>query len=170
MEGRPIDLTITKPVLYMWLASLLCVGFAIWQARRMRPRPDRKQTFVETMYEFLHDQVADATLPEGHIFRRYMPYLASVFLFIWTMNLISFIPLPFGAHSWVGENGGPEVLKDLGLYAATSNINVTFALTLVTLLIAHVLGVRTHGPIGYLKTWAPPGGIGLKIFMWIIHA
>lgn len=168
-EIGPIDLSITKPVLYMWMAALLCVGFAIWQSRRMRPKPNRKQTFVETMYEFLYDNVAKATLPDGPVFRRFMPYLASIFLFIWTMNLISFLPMPFGAHSWLGHEGGPG-LKDLGLYAATSNINVTIALTLVTLGIVHTLGVRAHGPIGYLKTWAPPGGLGLKIFMWLIHA
>jgi F-type H+-transporting ATPase subunit a len=169
-EGGAIDMSITKPVIYMWMAALLCCGFAVWQARRMQPKPNRKQTFVETMYEFLHDQVAKSTLPSS-IFSKYMPYLASVFLFIWVMNLISFLPLPFGAESWLHtEHGFPSLFRDLGLYAATSNINVTLTLTVVTLCIVHYLGVREHGPIGYLKTWAPPGGIGLRIFMWMIHA
>lgn len=163
-----IDLSITKPVLYMWMAALLCCAFAVVQARKMQHRPNRKQTLVETLYEFLHDQVAKSTLTPK-IFHRYMPYLASIFLFIWLMNLISFLPLPFAGHSWLGEQGGPSI-KDLGLYAATSNINVTLALTITTLFIVHYLGVREHGAVGYLKTWAPPGGIGLKVFMWIIHA
>lgn len=164
----PIDLSITKPVLYMWMAMLLCCAFAIWQASRMKPRPGRSQTFVETMYEFLHDQVAKSTLPHS-LFKRYMPYLASVFLFIWVMNLISFLPLPLGAHSWAGEQGGPNI-RDLGLYAATSNINVTITLTLVTIALTHYLGVREHGAIGYLRSWSPPGGTFLKVFMWLIHA
>jgi F-type H+-transporting ATPase subunit a len=164
----PFDMSITKPVVYMWMAALLCCGFAVWQARRMKPRPNRKQTLVETLYEFLHDQVAKATLTPK-IFNRYMPYLASIFLFIWVINLISFIPLPFTSESWLHEKGGPH-FKDLGLYAATSNINVTLALTIASLFLVHYLGVREHGPVGYLKTWAPPGGLFLKVFMWIIHA
>lgn len=164
----PIDLSITKPVLYMWMAALLCVGFATWQARRMQPKPNRRQTFVETMYEFLHDQVAKSTLTPK-IFNRYMPYIASIFLFIWVMNLISFLPLPFAGHSWIGEQGGPGI-KDLGLYAATSNINVTLALTIATLAIVHFLGVREHGIAGYLATWKPEGHWFLQGFMWFIHA
>ena len=167
-ELGPFDFSITKPVFYMWMAAALCVLFAMYVAKRMEHRPNRKQTFVETLYEFLHDQVAKSTLTPK-IFPRYMPYLASIFLFIWVINLISFLPLPFTHESWLAEKGGPSI-KDLGLYAATSNINVTLALTITTLLIVHYLGVKEHGVIGYLKSWAPPGGIGLKIFMWIIHA
>jgi F-type H+-transporting ATPase subunit a len=168
MEIGPIDLSITKPVLYMWLAALLCVGFATWQAKRMEPKPNRRQTFVETMYEFLHDQIAKSTLTPK-IFNRYMPYLASIFLFIWVMNLISFLPLPLAGHSFLEEQGGPGI-KDLGLYAATSNINVTLALTIATLAIVHVLGVREHGARGYLATWKPEGHWFLQGFMWFIHA
>jgi F-type H+-transporting ATPase subunit a len=159
----PIDLSITKPVIYMWMAMLLCCGFAVWQAKRMQSKPNRKQTFVETMYEFLHDQIAKSTLPDK-VFSRYMPYLAAVFLFIWIINLISFLPLPFGGESFVGN------VKDLGLYAATANINVTLTITVVTLCIAHYLGIREHGVIGYFKSWAPPGNLFLKCFMWAIHA
>ena len=164
----PIDLSITKPVLYMWMVAFLCCGFAAWQAHRMRPKPNRKQTFVETMYDFVYSQIGKSTLPDN-LFNRFMPYLASVFLFIWLMNLISFLPLPFGSESFLSEKGLPGI-RDLGLYAATSNINITITLTVVTLTIVHVLGVREHGVIGYLKSWAPPGGLFLKIFMWGIHA
>lgn len=167
-ELGPIDLSITKPVLYMWMAAALCIVFAMLQARKMQHRPTRTQTFVETLYEFLHDQVAKSTLTPK-IFPKFMPYLASIFLFIWVINLISFLPLPFTSESWLGEQGGPSI-KDLGLYAATSNINVTLALTITTLAIVHFLGVREHGPIGYLKTWAPEGPMFLKVFMWLIHA
>jgi F-type H+-transporting ATPase subunit a len=164
----PIDLSITKPVLYMLLVAALCCAFAVWQANRMKPKPNRKQTFVEVMYEFLYNQVAKSTLPDS-LFARYMPFLASVFLFIWLLNLVSFLPLPVAAHSFLGHEGGPGI-RDLALYAATSNINVTLTLTLCTIILAHYLGIREHGPVKYLKTWAPPGGLGLKIFMWGIHA
>jgi F-type H+-transporting ATPase subunit a len=43
------------------------------------------------------------------------------------------------------------------IYAATANISVTLALTLVTILASHVEGVRYNGPIGYLRSWMPSG-------------
>jgi F-type H+-transporting ATPase subunit a len=86
------------------------------------------------------------------VFHLWFPYIAALFLFIAVSNLISFIPLPI-SH----ERGGLGIgsLPDFGLYAATANINVTLALTILTFVIYNVEGVRAHGPIGYVKTLWP---------------
>jgi F-type H+-transporting ATPase subunit a len=48
-------------------------------------------------------------------------------------------------------------VPSFALYAATANISVPLALTLVVWISYHVEGIRAKGPIGYLKSWVPAG-------------
>jgi F-type H+-transporting ATPase subunit a len=80
--------------------------------------------------------------------------VASAFMFIWMMNLIGFIPLPFGSEKV--SIAGLDVPK-LQIYAATANLSVTLSLTLVTILASHIEGIRYNGPIKYFKSWMPSG-------------
>jgi F-type H+-transporting ATPase subunit a len=156
-------MSINKAVIYLWLAALICCTWTVVMARRMQLKPNGTQTFTEVIYEFAYDTIAKATLGEK-VFSRYMPYVASLFMFLWVVNMISFFPLPFGEHhNFFG-------LPDLGLYAATSNINVTLALTLVTFIASHYEGIRLNGPKKYFGSWAPPGNLGMKIAIWPLHA
>lgn len=159
----PIDMSLNKAVLYLFLAAAICILWTLIISRRMQVKPGRKQTFTEIMYEFAHDTIAKATLGDK-MFSRYMPLVACLFMFLWVLNIISFFPLPFG-HEKVGG------IPTLGLYAAASNINVTLALALVVFLLTHFEGVRNNGLFGYLKSWAPNGvSLPLKIFIWPLHA
>ncbi len=149
----PIDMSINKAVMYLLLASAISILFCVFVVRGgLKMRPTRAQNVVEIAYEFAEGQIAKATLPPK-VFQRYFPYVATLFIFIAVSNLISFIPLPGGEHSTIGG------IPDLGLYAATANINVTLALTLCTFLIYNYEGVKAHGPVGYLKTFVPGGDI-----------
>jgi F-type H+-transporting ATPase subunit a len=149
IELGPLDLSINKAVVYLLLASAICIGFGIFVVRGgLRMRPTRAQNVVELAYEFAERQIARPTLTEK-AFGRYFPYIATLFLFLAVSNLISFIPLPVGHESYLG-------IPDFGLYAATANINVTLALTLVTFIAYNYEGVRAHGVGGYLKTLVPP--------------
>ena len=95
-------------------------------------------------------QIARPTLTES-IFPRYFPYIATLFLFIAVNNLISFIPLPVSHESGTFPFGIP----DLSLYAATANINVTLALTLVTFIAYNYEGIRAHGARGLRQDAGP---------------
>ena len=157
-----IDMSINKAVIYLWMAALICCTWTVIMARRMKLRPNGKQTFTEMVYEFAYNQIAKATMGDK-VFSRYMPYVASLFIFLWVVNMISFFPLPFGhEHAWG--------IPDLGLYAATSNINVTLALTIVTFGVSHYEGLKHNGPKKYFGSWAPPGSFALQAFVWPIHA
>jgi F-type H+-transporting ATPase subunit a len=149
----PLDLSINKAVMYLLLASAISILFCVFVVRGgLKMRPTKAQNVVELAYEFAETQIARATLPPK-VFAKYFPYIATLFIFIAVSNLISFIPLPGGEHSTIGP------IPDLGLYAATANINVTLALTVCTFLIYNYEGIKAHGPIGYLKTFVPAGDI-----------
>ena len=157
----PLGLDINKAVVYIWMAGLLATLLPLYVIRRgLKPRPDGAQTTVEAVYDMTENQIARAGLPEEGM-RLWFPYVASLFFFIWMMNLIGFIPLPFGDHKV--DLFGLDV-PQFQIYAATANLSVTLALTLCTFFIQHIEGVRHNGVIGYLKSWMPSGlpAFGIK--------
>jgi F-type H+-transporting ATPase subunit a len=154
----PIDMSINKAVAYLLLASVLSILIGIVLMRwRVGVTPDRRQTIGETIYDVAQTQIAEQGLPSKAI-GRWFPYVASLLLFIWTVNMIGFIPLPLSDERVT--IAGVE-LPTLGIYAATSAISVTLALALMTWVFTHVEGVRHNGPIGYFKSWIPDVPKGL---------
>jgi len=117
----------------------------------------RRQTIGETIYEVAQVQVAEQGLPTKGI-RRWFPYVASLMLFIWVVNIIGFIPLPLSDQKFTIFG---VKLPTLGIYAATSSLSVTLALALMTFVFTHVEGVHYNGGWGYLKSWIPevPGAL-----------
>ena len=148
----PLDMSINKAVVYLWLGSLLTMAIGILLMRfRLRVTPDRRQTIGEQIYDVAQTQVAEQGLPTKAI-GRWFPYVASLMLFIWTINMLGFIPLPITGEKF--ELFGVE-LPVWGIYAATSSISVTLALALMTFVFTHIEGIRANGPVGYFKSWIP---------------
>jgi F-type H+-transporting ATPase subunit a len=154
LELGPIDMSVNKAVVYLWIGAAATIVFGIWVMRfGLSLRPSRRQTLGEGLYEALQGQIAEGNLPSKAI-GRWFPYVASLFLFIWMLNVIGFIPLPVSNETF--HVGGLD-LPTWGIYAATANLSVTLALALITFVATHVEGVRYHGPFRYLKSWIPAG-------------
>jgi F-type H+-transporting ATPase subunit a len=141
----PLDLSVTKAVVYLWLGALLSMALGIGLMRG-RGKLTRRETVGELIYDVAQTQVAEQGLPHAHI-KRWFPYVATLMIFIFTINLIGFIPLPFG-EKWHG-------LPTFGIYAATSSLAVTLALALLTFVFTHFEGIRWNGPTRYFKSWIP---------------
>jgi F-type H+-transporting ATPase subunit a len=154
----PLDMSINKAVAYLMLASVVTIALGIITMRvRLRVAPDRRQTIGEQIYEVTQSQIAEQGLPTKAI-GRWFPYVASLFLFIWVVNMLGFIPLPLTDERMT--IAGLEV-PTLGIYAATSSISVTLALALMTFMFTHIEGVRANGTAGYFKSWIPDVPKGL---------
>jgi F-type H+-transporting ATPase subunit a len=148
IEIGPLDLSITKAVVYLWLGAAVTILIGIvFMRTRLAMTPDRRQTVGEAIYEVTQVQIAEQGLPSKAM-GRWFPYVASLFLFIWVVNLLGFIPLPLTGETWHG-------IPTWGIYAATSSINVTLALALLTFVFTHVEGIRWNGPGRYFKSWIP---------------
>jgi F-type H+-transporting ATPase subunit a len=158
-----LDLSINKAVIYLIMAGVISVvGTLLIIRGGLRLRPSRIQMFTELVYDFTETSIARASLPD-RLFTTWFPYLASLFVFIWVSNLISYIPLPFDTeHKWHG-------LPGFTLYAATANLSVTLALTLVTFFATHYVGIKYHGVREYFKTWIPPAPPALKPFLAVLE-
>jgi F-type H+-transporting ATPase subunit a len=152
IEIGPLDLSINKAVGYLFLGTAITIALGILLMRvRIGIRPDIRQTIGEQIYEVAQVQVAEQGLPSKAI-GRWFPYCATLLIFIWTLNFISFIPLPLSDEKV--DVLGLEI-PTLGLYAATSSIAVTLALALLTFIFTHVEGIRNNGAWGYFRSWVP---------------
>jgi F-type H+-transporting ATPase subunit a len=144
----PLDLSITKAVVYLMLASVATILFGIFFMRtKLGSKPGRKETVGEMVYEIAQTQVAEQGLPSKAI-GRWFPYVATLMLFIFVVNFLGFIPLPLTGETYHG-------VPTWGIYAATSSISVTLALALLTFVFTHVEGIRWNGPVRYFKSWIP---------------
>jgi F-type H+-transporting ATPase subunit a len=144
----PLNLSITKAVAYLMIGTALTIllGLLLMRAR-LALLPDRRQTIGEALYEIAQTQVAEQGLPTKAI-GRWFPYVTTLLLFIFVVNLIGFIPLPLTGETWHG-------VPTWGIYAATSSLSVTLALALLTFVFTHFEGIRWNGPVRYFKSWIP---------------
>jgi F-type H+-transporting ATPase subunit a len=130
------DLSITRNVVMMWIASAILLTFFLAAARRARnPVPTGIRGVLESMMLFVRDDVARKTIDRKYA-DRYVGYLLTVFFFILACNLLGLIP---------------------GFSTPTSSISVTATLAGFTFLISQAGGIRNYGVIGHYKNLVPPG-------------
>jgi len=143
-----LNLSINKAVVYLLIGSGLTILLGLFLMRsRLAVRPGTRQTIGEQAYEIAQTQIAEQGLPSKAI-GRWFPYVATLFLFIWTVNMLGFLPLPITGETW-------HHIPVWGIYAATSSLSVTLALSLLTFVFTHFEGIRWNGPIRYFKSWIP---------------
>ena len=140
-----LDLSITKAVVYLMLGTVLTILLGLFLMRGKTL--NRRQTVGEQIYEVAQVQIAEQGLPSKAI-GRWFPYVTSLLLFIFVINLIGFIPLPLTGETYHG-------VPVWGIYAATSSLSVTLALALLTFVFTHYEGIRWNGPRAYFKSWIP---------------
>ena len=149
-----LDLSITKAVLYLAIASALTIFTMVWISRRMAEKPNRVQTAMEVAYDLTKNNITGGNM-DPKLAARWFPFLAALFFFIWFSNMIGFLPLPINTEHPV-DIFGIEV-PAFALYAATANISIPLVLTLVVWVSYHVEGIRAKGFVPYFASWLPPG-------------
>ena len=117
----PFDLSITKAVFYLILSTAILLIGTLLVVRSLKLNPKRLQAFVEIVYDFSETQIGRASLPPK-TYTTWFPYLATLFLFIWVNNIISYLPLPVDTEHKIWG-----VIPTPSFYAATSNISVPTA-------------------------------------------
>jgi F-type H+-transporting ATPase subunit a len=149
-----IDFSINRAVFYLFLAAVLTCTTMIWIARRMQDRPNKVQTAVEVAYDLAANNITRGNLQDPKLSRRWFGFIATLFFFIWFANMLGYLPLPTG-HEKINIFGAQ--IPALGIYAATANISIPLALTLVVFFVYTYEGIRVKGGIGYLKSFVPAG-------------
>lgn len=135
----------SKFMLNELIVALICAGVFIWLAGKVRSgkRPKgRIWNFFESFVVFIRDEIAKPTIGE-HDYRRFLPFLLTLFFFILGLNLLGMVPF-FGS--------------------ATGALPVTAALALCTFAVVAGSGIQKMGFVGFLKAQVPhmdlPFGLG----------
>jgi F-type H+-transporting ATPase subunit a len=148
----PLGLDINKAVAYLILGTIVTVALGLFIMRtRIGAGPNRRQAVGEMVYEIAQVQVAEQGLPTKAI-GRWFPYVATLMIFIWVINILGFIPLPLSDEK---VNIGGIELPTLAIFAATSTLSVTLALAFMTWMFTHIEGIRENGARRYFKSWIP---------------
>lgn len=143
----PLDFSITKVVAQMFLAGiiLLILGFGAASAYKKSSVPSGLAKFIEPIVVFVRDDIALQNIGSLR-YKKYVPYLVTLFLFIWVLNILGLVP---------------------GAANTTGNIAFTMVLAVFTLLVVNFSGRKTYwahmfDPLGNNMPW------GGKILVYLI--
>ncbi len=126
---------------------LLIIMFAFAKRVAVVPR-GRFANAVEYVIEYLENDVGVGILGKES-WRRHLPFLGTLFMFIVVNNIIGIIP---------------------GMKPGTGTISTTAALALVVFIYFVRVGMKNHGVWGYIKSLAPKGVMfPLNILIWVIE-
>ncbi|MEZ4720841.1 MAG: F0F1 ATP synthase subunit A [Flavobacteriales bacterium] len=135
-EHSFIDLSITKNVAGIFAAAIIMLLVFLSVAKAYKKRgvaaPKGLQSFMEVMIMFVRDEVAKPSI--GKKYERFMPYLLTIFFFIWIGNMLGLIPF-------------------LGGLNITGNIAVTLALAVFTFILTSINANKGY----WMHIIAPPG-------------
>jgi F-type H+-transporting ATPase subunit a len=131
-----MDISITKHIVFMWVAIAILITTFIFVARSYKKSliPRGVSNLTEVLILFVRDEIARPTIGKGY--ERFLPYLLTVFFFILTCNFLGL--LPYGS-------------------TATSNISVTATLAVISFLFIQIGGMMKNGVFGYFKGLIPHG-------------
>jgi F-type H+-transporting ATPase subunit a len=118
-------------VIYTWvvMAFLIIGGFLAVKGISMIPQ--KGQNLLEIIVSGIEEFMVDITGEEG---RWLLPLAATIFIFIFSSNLIGLVP---------------------GFFPPTASLNTTLACALIAVVFTHVIGVKYHGA-GYIKHFLGP--------------
>ena len=129
-----LDISINNAVVAMWVGLAIVAGsFLLAVSRGISPIPGKLQSILEISIEFIRSMVYEFIGEEEG--KRYVPFIASLFLFILACNLIGLIP---------------------GSYTITSQLAVTAAFAVGIFFMTLVIGFGKHG-MHFLGILVPPG-------------
>lgn len=145
MNATPLDFSITKLVFSMFLSMVLLLLIFGLSARKYDANgvPKGLAKFTEPLVVFIRDEVAIPNIGEKN-YKRFLPFLLTLFFFIWINNLMGLIPFfPFSAN-------------------LSGNIAFTLVLAIITFVITTVVGNKDYWKHIF---WMPGLPVPMKIFL-----
>ncbi len=123
----------TSKLLFMILmVDILLLTGALFVARTASFIPGKWQLLWENIYKFFEELVGDSL---GKDRLNFLPYIATIFLFILLCNLLGVVP---------------------GLSEPTRNLNVPLAMGVIANVVVHFMMIKVKGGWGYVKGYAEP--------------
>ncbi len=140
--GTLWGIPITNTLVTSWIVVAILVVIALVIGKRVKLIPSRFQLVLESLFEYLYDFVTD-TLGSRELARRYFPLLTTIFLFIFTANVLEFTP-GIGSLKYYAAEGAVPFLRSMN-----TDLNMTLALTVIAVIAIEVAGIMALGFFRY---------------------
>jgi F-type H+-transporting ATPase subunit a len=140
--GTLFGIPITNTLLTAWITMAILITLAVFVGRRAQLIPGKLQVVFEEIITFAHSFFTEV-LDNAKLATRFLPLLLTLFLFIALANMLHFLP---GVGS-IGIYHGGELVPLLR--SVNTDLNVTLALTLISVVVIEVAGVVTLGLFRY---------------------
>jgi F-type H+-transporting ATPase subunit a len=160
--GHIGPLPVTNTLLVSWAVMAVLIVFAIAVSRKVTLVPKGIQNFAELIIENIYTTVSDLAGPKTKTF---FPWVASFFLFILTANLLGLFP-GFATITYKPE--GAEHAVPL-LRSINSDLNMTAALAILSVVTTHFFAIRYLGLKDYLKKWFSLQMFGVFLFVGLLE-
>src|SRR6266487_4274195 len=134
---------VTNSIFTAWVVIAILVLFAYFSTRNMQALPSGFQNFWELIVE-LWVGISEQTMGRRRG-RRFMPLVATAFLFILFSNWFGTLPIGYLTIRNAEDQTVPI------FRSADSDLNVTASMAILMILIAEFFELKTLGPLGYLK-------------------
>ncbi len=143
--GTLWGIPVTNTMLMSFVVFVLLATLTFFVRKNLALIPGRLQTLIETLFVGILDYMTE-TLENAKLARQLFPLILTIFLFIFTANLIEFTP-GIGSIGWTHPDGEFVPL----LRSMNTDLNTTLALTVIAFIVIEVVGVATLGFLRYSK-------------------
>lgn len=143
--GTFFGIPVTNTMLMSFVVFALLATLAFFVRKNLSLIPGRLQTLIETLFVGILDYMTE-TLEDKKLARQLFPLILTIFLFIFTANIIEFTP-GIGSVGWTHPGGEFTPL----LRSMNTDLNTTLALTIIAFVVIEVVGVATLGFLRYGK-------------------
>ncbi len=128
-SGLPLDFSITKNVIALWFSIILMIWIFSGVAKSYRTRkgmaPKGMQSVLEPLIIFIRDDIAKSSIGEKK-YEKYVPFLLTIFFFIFFNNLLGLIPIIPGGANLTGNIAVTGVLAIFTFVITTLSANKNY--------------------------------------------
>jgi len=156
--GSVFGIPITNSLVTAWVVMALLIVAAYFIGRSTKMTPGKVQSAFELLFEFVLDYM-EQTLGTRALAERFFPLIATIFLFIFTANMLDYFPL-------IGSLGFTRGAEFVPLFRpVNTDLNVTLALAIIVFLTIEISGILALGVLKYGSKFVnfKTGAMGLVV-------
>ena len=153
---------ITNTLITSWAVILVLFVIALAIGRNPKLVPNRFQLLLEWLFGFVYDYIAE-TLGSRALARKFFPLLTTIFLFVFTSNLLEFTP-GIGSIGFFHADEFVPLLRSVN-----TDLNVTLMLAILAFLTIEITGVLVIGAWKYAGKFLNFHGGFIGFFVGIIE-
>lgn len=159
--GTLAGIPITNTLFTSLVVSAALITFGFFFKKTLAIIPGKTQLFFEEMISYFEDFFTQ-TLEDRKLAAKYLPFLLTIFIFVSLCNLMEFLP-GVGSIGFFGEHGFVSLF-----HSVNTDLNMTIALTLISVLTIEVAGIVALGFFKYAHKFINFSGF-IPFFVGIVE-